>query len=40
MTLFDEQYQLFLGLALALLAGEVLIPDRRRVRAEWSGRFK
>ena len=39
-TLFDEQYQLFLGLALALLAGEVLIPDRRRVRAEWSGRFK
>ena len=39
-TLFDEQYQLFLGLALALLATEVLIPDRRRARAEWSGRFK
>ena len=39
-TLFDEQYQLFLGLALALLAAEVLMPDRRRVRAEWSGRFK
>ena len=39
-TLFDEQYQIFLGLALALLAAEVLVPDRRRVRAEWSGRFK
>lgn len=39
-TVFDEQYQLFLGLALALLAAEVLLPDRRRVRAEWSGRFK
>ena len=39
-TRFDEQYQIFLGLALALLAAEVLIPDRRRVRTEWSGRFK
>ena len=40
MTVFDEQYQLFLGLALALLVAEVLIPDRRRARAGWSGRFK
>lgn len=39
-TVFDEQYQLFLGLALALLVAEVLMPDRRRARAEWSGRFQ
>lgn len=39
-TLFDEQYQVFLGLALALLVAEALLPDRRRVRDEWSGRFK
>ena len=39
-TVFDEQYQLFLGLALALLVAEVLIPDRRRARAGWSGRFQ
>ena len=39
-TLFDEQYQLFLGLALALLVAEVLVSDRRRVRAAWAGRFK
>jgi Ca-activated chloride channel family protein len=39
-TLFDEQYQIFLGLALALLIAEVLVPDRRRVRSTWTGRFK
>ena len=39
-TLFDEQYQLFLGLALALLVAEVLISDRRHVRTGWTGRFK
>ena len=39
-TLFDEQYQLFLGLALALLVAEVLVSDRRRVRTTWAGRFK
>ena len=39
-TLFDEQYQLFLGLALALLVAETLVSDRRRVRASWAGRFK
>ncbi len=39
-TLFDEQYQLFLGLALALLMAEVLVPDRRRVHAGWTGRFR
>jgi Ca-activated chloride channel family protein len=39
-TLFDEQYQLFLGLALALLVVELLVSDRRRVRTAWTGRFK
>ena len=39
-TLFDEQYQLFLGLALALLVAELLVSDRRRVKTAWSGRFK
>ena len=39
-TLFDEQYQLFLGLALALLVAETLVSDRRRVRTAWAGRFK
>ena len=39
-TVFDEQYQLFLGLALLLLIVEVLVPDRRRVSLGWSGRFK
>ncbi len=40
MTVFDEQYQLFLGLALALLVAEMLVSDRRRVRTVWAGRFK
>ncbi len=39
-TLFDEQYQLFLGLALALLVAELLVSDRRRVQTAWAGRFK
>lgn len=39
-TLFDEQYQIFLGLALVLLFAESLVPDRRRLHATWTGRFK
>ncbi len=38
-TQFEEQYQIFLGLALLLLLIEVLVPDRRRVREAWLGRF-
>jgi Ca-activated chloride channel family protein len=38
-TQFEEQYQIFLGLGLALLLIELLIPERRRVREEWVGRF-
>ncbi len=39
-TLFDEQYQLFLGLAMALLVADVLVSDRRRLDVGWTGRFR
>jgi Ca-activated chloride channel family protein len=39
-TQYEERYQLFLGLALALLVVELLVPDRRRPAAEWKGRFR
>jgi Ca-activated chloride channel family protein len=39
-TQFEEQYQIFLGLALALLVAEALIPERRRKEEEWHGRFE
>ena len=39
-TVFDEQFQIFLGLALALLIAEILVPDRRRTQATWTGRFR
>jgi Ca-activated chloride channel family protein len=38
-TQFEEQYQIFLGMAILLLIAEFLIPDRRRVKTEWRGRF-
>jgi Ca-activated chloride channel family protein len=38
-TRFEEQFQLFVGLALALLVAEVLIPARRRRSAAWTGRL-
>ena len=38
-TQFDEQFQLFLGLALVLLLAEGLIPERRRKKEVWAGRF-
>ena len=37
-TLYEEQFQLFVGLALVLLLVEMLIPDRRRISTEWEGR--
>jgi Ca-activated chloride channel family protein len=40
LTQFEEQYQIFLGLAIALLFVEFLVPDRRRPAAEWKGRFQ
>ena len=39
-TLYEEQYQIFLGLALALLLAETLIPERRRVADAWGGRLR
>ena len=38
-TQFDEQFQIFLGLALVLLLAEGLIPERRGKREAWAGRF-
>ena len=39
-TQFEEQYQIFLGLALLLLVAEWLLSDRRRTSAAWVGRFE
>lgn len=39
-TLFEEQFQIFLGLALAILWIEWLLPDRRRQRVAWTGRAR
>jgi Ca-activated chloride channel family protein len=43
-TLFEEQFQIFLAIALAILWVEWLIPDRRRNRRNrheaWVGRFE
>lgn len=38
-TQYEEQYQIFLGLALLLMVLEVLVPERRKLRGEWTGRF-
>ena len=39
-TQYEEQYQIFLGLAFLMLIAEVLIPERRRTAREWVGRFE
>ena len=39
-TQFEEQFQIFLALALALLLAEWLWPDRRSERVAWAGRFE
>lgn len=39
-TQFQEQYQIFLGLALLLLLVEMVIPERRKTREAWLGRFE
>ena len=39
-TQYEEQYQIFLGFALLLLALESFVPERRRVKAQWRGRFQ
>jgi Ca-activated chloride channel family protein len=39
-TRFEEQFQMFLAMALALLFVEWVWPERRRVREAWAGRFE
>lgn len=39
-TRYEEQYQIFLGLALLLLLAEGLLPERRRVTDAWVGRLR
>jgi Ca-activated chloride channel homolog len=39
-TQFEEQFQIFLGLALMMLLAESVVPDRRGVRRVWTGRFR
>ncbi len=39
-TRFEEQYQIFLGLALLMLFAEAVVSDRRRTEHEWMGRFE
>jgi len=39
-TQFEEQFQIFVALALALLLIEWMWPERRRTRAAWAGRFE
>jgi len=38
-TQFEEQFQIFLGMALVLLLVEGFVPDRRRTKEAWAGRF-
>jgi Ca-activated chloride channel family protein len=39
-TQFEEQFQIFLGAAVVVLLVEWLLPERRRLRRAWSGRFE
>jgi Ca-activated chloride channel family protein len=39
-TQFEEQFQVFLGLALLLLIAELVISDRKRMSEAWLGRFE
>ena len=39
LTQFEEQYQIFLAIAMALLVIELVIPERRRMDSAWRGRL-
>jgi Ca-activated chloride channel family protein len=39
MTVYEERYQMFLAVAIALLVLEFLFADRVRRQGEWKGRF-
>jgi Ca-activated chloride channel family protein len=40
LALYEERYQILLLIALLLLAGEFLIPERVKHKEEWRGRFE
>lgn len=37
---FEDRFQVFLGFGLFLIMLEILIPERRRIKREWKGRFE
>jgi Ca-activated chloride channel homolog len=37
---YEERYQVLLGIALFLLTLEILLPERKRVKKAWAGRFE
>jgi len=37
---YEERFQILLGIAIVLLILEILIPERRRVKKAWKGRFE
>lgn len=37
---FEDRYQYLLAIALILLIIEVFVPERRRLKSEWKGRFE
>jgi Ca-activated chloride channel family protein len=36
---YEDRFQIFLALGLILLILEVIIPEKRKIKAEWRGRF-
>lgn len=39
-TQYEDRYQFFLFIALLVLVLEIFIPERKRIKAEWKGRFR
>ena len=37
---FEDRYQVLLGMVLFLLILEVMLPERKKVKKEWKGRFE
>lgn len=37
---FEDRFQYFLALGLLLLLGDIFLPERKRVKMEWRGRFE
>ena len=37
---FEDRFQYFLALGLILLLGDIFLPERKRVKMEWRGRFE